>query len=248
MRCFCVEKSSPNSNYISSFILFFLLMKKLVYILFLGIFLVLFWCGRDTGVNVNVDNKDVNEKIMVVQQMLINWEITQKQAQEITQNIWNYSVEDIVKTKKSLEMPKVIWLPNRAKNLWLTEPVWMILDQNISKITSINNDNEWFDSVILSYKWDYLKSMEEAAKISKLAGISVSNEFKQAKEIEKNSPEILNQMWDDVKNSIKWIVYSNNNLIDTNVEYLISISVDDGWILTINAANYKQMKDVIKTN
>jgi len=185
---------------------------------------------------------------MIIQQKLVNWEITQEQAQEMTQNIWNYSIEDITNTKKFVEPIKIAWLPDRAKNLWLTEPLWMSLDQDISKITSVDNDTEWFDSVILVYKWDYLKSTQEAARIAQLASIPVSKEFQQAKEIEKSSPDIINQMWDDIKNSMKWIIYSNNDLTDTNVEYLISISVDQDWTLTINASNYKQMKDAMKNS
>jgi hypothetical protein len=185
---------------------------------------------------------------MIIQQKLINWEITQEQAQEMTQNIWNYSMDDISNVKFFLKSVKIVWLPDRAKNLWLTEPLWMSLDQDISKITSVNNDIEWFDSVILVYKWDYLKSIEQAAKIAQLASIPVSKEFQQAKEIEKDSPDIVNQMWDDIKNSMKWIVYSNNDLTDINVEYLISISVDQDWTLTINVSNYKQMKQAMKNN
>lgn len=223
-------------------------MRKLIYIVFFGLFLILFGCVRN--VTTSVDDKDINtnEKIMVIQQKLINWEITQEQAQEMTQNIWNYSIEDISNTKKFVEAIKIAWLPDRAKNLWLVEPLWMSLDQDISKITSIDNDTEWFDSVILVYKWDYLKSVEEAARIAQLASIPVSKEFQQAKEIEKESPDIMNQMWDDIKNSMKWIIYTNNDLTDINVEYLISISVDQDWTLTINASNYKQMKEAMKNS
>lgn len=228
--------------------MFFLFMKKLTYIVFVFVFLVLFGCGRDIKTSIDDKSIDINEKIMVIQQKLINWEITQEQAQEMTQNIWNYSMDDISNAKFFLKSVKIVWLPDRAKNLWLTEPLWMSLDQDISKITSVNNDIEWFDSVILVYKWDYLKSIEQAAKIAQLASIPVSKEFQQAKEIEKNSPDIVNQMWDDIKNSMKWIVYSNNDLTDTNVEYLISISVDQDWTLTINVSNYKQMKQAMKNN
>ena len=185
---------------------------------------------------------------MAIQQKLTNWEITQEQAQEMTQNVGHYSMEEIAWIQKDLELPKIKWLPDRAKDLWLTEPAWMTLDQDISKITSIDNDNEWFDSVILSYKWEYSKSMDEAARIAKLASLPISKEFQQAKEIEKISSGILNQMWDDVKNSMKWVVYSNNNLTETNLEYLISIAVDEDGTLTINASNYKQMKDAVKTD
>lgn len=223
-------------------------MKKLIYILFFGLFLVIFGCGRDVTTSVDDKDTNINEKIMIIQQKLVNWEITQEQAQEMTQNIWNYSIEDIAETKKFVEPIKIAWLPDRAKNLWLTEPLWMTLDQDISKITSIDNDVEWFDSAILVYKWDYLKSMQEAARIAQLASIPVSKEFQQAKEIEKNSPDIINQMWDDIKNSMKWVIYSNNDLTDTNVEYLISISVDQDWTLIINASNYKQMKEAMKNS
>ncbi|MFZ2150663.1 MAG: hypothetical protein WAZ12_04865 [Candidatus Absconditicoccaceae bacterium] len=223
-------------------------MRKLIYIVFFGLFLILFGCVRN--VTTSVDDKDINtnEKIMVIQQKLINGEITQEQAQEMTQNIGNYSIEDISNTKKFVEAIKIAGLPDRAKNLGLVEPLGMSLDQDISKITSIDNDTEGFDSVILVYKGDYLKSVEEAARIAQLASIPVSKEFQQAKEIEKESPDIMNQMGDDIKNSMKGIIYTNNDLTDINVEYLISISVDQDGTLTINASNYKQMKEAMKNS
>lgn len=245
MFCFGVEKNFLNSNYIGIFISFSFFMKKIIYVLFVGLFFTILWCGRE--LTVETQEKDINEKIMTIQKMLVNWEITQEQAQEMTQNIGNYSLDDIAWTQKSINVPKITWLPDRAKHLWLTEAEWMVLDQEISKITSVDNKDEWFDSLIFVYQWDYDRAITQAARIANVASIPVSKEFQQAKEIEKNSPDVINQMWDDIKNSMKWVVYSNHDLTDTNIEYLISISVDEDWTLTINASNYHQMKEVMTT-
>lgn len=185
---------------------------------------------------------------MLIQQKLTNWEITQEQAQEMTQNIWNYSMENIMRIEKQIELIDELIMPDWAKNLWLIEANWLNLDKSSSKITSLDNEDEWFDSMIFIYKWDYDIAMNEAARIANLASIPLSKEFQQAKEIEKSSPDIVNKMWEDIKNSMKWIVYSNNNLTDTNMEYLISISVDEDWTLTINASNYKQMQQAVKNS
>jgi len=44
------------------------------------------------------------------------------------------------------------------------------------------------------YRGDYQKSLDEAAKIAQMAKLPISKDFEKAKEIQLNSPDILNQM------------------------------------------------------
>jgi hypothetical protein len=46
----------------------------------------------------------------------------------------------------------------------------------------------------------------------------------------------------DTSNLTKWVVYSNHNLTDTKIDYLITVSVEADGILTVEATNYTQMK------
>lgn len=225
-------------------------MKKIILLSLVVFSFVLIWCGSQ---KLPVDqNQDINEKIMLIQQKLVNWNISKDQAQEMIQNVSNYTIKQIenaefMEIENVLEDEiNVLWLPERAKKLWLREAEWLVLDQSASRISSKDNPDEWFDSVILVYKWDYQKALDEASNIALEANIPLNKDFQKAKEIEEKSPDIINQMSDEFKDSMKWIVYSNYDLIQTNIEYLISISVDWEWTLVIDASNYKQMQELIK--
>jgi hypothetical protein len=41
----------------------------------------------------------------------------------------------------------------------------------------------------------------------------------------------------------KGIVYTNYALTAMNIDYLVVVSVDGNWVLTIEATNYQQMKN-----
>jgi hypothetical protein len=43
-------------------------------------------------------------------------------------------------------------------------------------------------------------------------------------------------------NMLKWIIYTNFGLLATDIDYLITISVDENGKLTIEVTNYEQMK------
>lgn len=224
-------------------------MKKIVLsFVFLFFSLVLIWCWREFDA---IENNLINDKIIMIQHKLINWEISKQQAQEMIQNVNNYTIDQISQTE-FLEISDtvekndfILWLPDRAKELWLREPVWLVLDQESSRISSYDNPDEWFDSVILVYKWEYESSINEAKNIALEANIPLNKEFEKAKEIE-NQSNIIDQMPQDFKDSMKGVVYSNYDLIDTNLEYIISVSVDVEWTLVIDASNYKQMQQLIK--
>lgn len=116
-------------------------------------------------------------------------------------------------------------LPDRALKLWLSIPTNMTIDQTNSKQTSLAISG--YDSITLVYKWNYEIAMQEAAKIAKNANLPVSAEYVSLQE--------------KLGSVIKWIVYTNHWLLDTNIEYLVSITVDEDGSLTIEVVNYKQM-------
>lgn len=116
-------------------------------------------------------------------------------------------------------------LPDRAQKLWILIPTNMLLDQGKSKQTTVSAS--WYNSIVLVYKWAYEVAMQEAAKIAQNASLPVSSDFASLQE--------------RLGSVIKWIVYTNHWLLDTNIEYLISITVDEDWSLTIEVTNYKQM-------
>lgn len=127
-------------------------------------------------------------------------------------------------TEKLAQLSKKV-LPARAQNLWLSVPANMTLDVTKTKQTTLTQN--WYDSTVLVYKWTYELAMQEAAKIAKNANLPISAEFA--------------ALQTKLGSVIKWIVYTNHGLLDTNIEYLISITVDEDWSMTIEITNYKQM-------
>lgn len=143
----------------------------------------------------------------------------------------DHSIQDKMRQQKEKEeaeklaqLSKKI-LPERAQNLWISVPASMILDSAKTKQTTLTQN--WYDSIVLVYKWTYELAMQEAAKIAKNANLPISAEFA--------------ALQTKLGSVIKWIVYTNHGLLDTNIEYLISITVDEDWSMTIEITNYKQM-------
>lgn len=150
------------------------------------------------------------------------------------------STGDVEIPQETGTIQETIWLPDWAKSLGLTEP--MGLNVNMAEYKQTTMQNEGYDSVILVYDGDYETSLLQAQQIATLANIPVSPEFKAAQ-------GSLNTMTDEEKiqmnisgDMLKWIVYANYSLLDTKIDYLITISVDETGRLTIEAINYKQMK------
>lgn len=144
--------------------------------------------------------------------------------------------DEMKDTKKEAEF----WLPKRAKDRGLSEPEWLTLDTEESNVSSV--DVEWFDSVILIYNGDYDKSIQEAKKIAEKANIPVSPEFQAARDAlltMSDDQKILLDLWSE--DILKWIIYTNHSLLETNFDKLITISVDEEGELIIEAVNYEQM-------
>lgn len=176
----------------------------------------------------------------------------QKKYEELTQN----NGEEISEAAKALQESidkkfttiaetdknkTTIWLPDWAKALGLSEPIWLTLQTQQSKQTSV--DTEWYDSINLVYEGSYETALAQAKIIADKAKISISPEFKMAQEAEKtNSEEDIKKVTWWSENIAKGIVYSNAGLLENNMEYLITIAVAENGILTIEAKNFSQIK------
>lgn len=123
-------------------------------------------------------------------------------------------------------------LPEWAKQLGLTEPEGLLVDPDYSQLTSVNNPDEGFNSVLLVYTGDYSTSMREAQRIAKRANIPLSKDYLQAVELAKTYSS----------EPIKGIAYMNFDPFVSDATFNISITVDETGMLTISAVDVNQMK------
>jgi hypothetical protein len=120
--------------------------------------------------------------------------------------------------------------------MWMILPVWMNIDMTLSQRNTL--DDSWANSTVLVYTWSYDIAMQQAQLIAQNAGLLVSKNFQQA--------QTLAKIWNidyisglDVGSLTKWIVYVNHELLETNIDNLLSVSVDQEWTLTLEATKYK---------
>lgn len=123
-------------------------------------------------------------------------------------------------------------LPSWARQLNLTEPEGMKLDADYSQLTSAENPEEGFNSVMLVYTGDYLLAMKEAARIAKIAGIPPGKDYLQAVELSKTYDT----------DPIKGVAYMNFDPFVKDNDFNISITVDETGMLTISAVDVRQMQ------
>jgi hypothetical protein len=120
----------------------------------------------------------------------------------------------------------------------------MTLDQNSSYQTT--EEVEGFNSMRFVYTWDYNLAMKQAEIIAKKAWIKVSEEFQLAQDALKKmwantSSQLKELAWD-----LKWIVYTNYSLTkDPESDQIISISVEEDWILEIVVTDRKNMQNIV---
>ncbi len=123
-------------------------------------------------------------------------------------------------------------LPQWAVQLGLTEPQGMTLDQAFSQITSVENNDEGFNSVTLVYTGNYEHAINEATRIARLAGIPLGKDFVQARELAKTYSS----------SPVKGIAFMNFDPYLKDAPVNISITVDEVGVLTISAVDVEQMK------
>jgi hypothetical protein len=123
-------------------------------------------------------------------------------------------------------------LPPWAQQLRLTEPAGMKLDPDYSQMTTVENPDEGFNSVLLVYLGDYNLAMKEAARIAKTANIPLGKDYLQAVELSKTYNT----------DPIKGVAYMNFDPFIEDKDFNISITVDEAGMLTISAVDVVQMK------
>ncbi|SRR5574344_389559 len=118
----------------------------------------------------------------------------------------------------------------------MTEPKGMELNKILSKATHTNDDG--YSSTILVYKGDYAAAMQQAESMAKKANLSVSKEFEKAQSlVQLGNVKYISGLDTDMLS--KGIIYTNHELLDMNIENLLSISVDQDGTLIIEATKYK---------
>ncbi len=223
--------------------------KNILIISFLSLLIVFAWCSRQDNTQVNnlaellvrvsnlsqdynagkISTQELEKQTLILQEEYSKLTLNDldSKSQNINQDIQN-SFDNI---NQNIEKNR-FWLPIWAQELWLSLPTWLELIKSESRQTYQSIDG--YDSVILTYSWDYAMSMQQAEIIASSWNISISPEFKAFLD------SIQSSTWTD---NTKWIVYTNHSLLDTQIDYLLVISVDENGKLTIEASNYKQMKD-----
>lgn len=226
-------------------------MKKYIGIVLVGVFL-LSWCSHQDRNIVDVNSVDdlstLETMIVDLSENIIQWEIDFKQAQlfinqlqerylELTDTTQQGIESQLVSIQKTLQQYAGVSysLPLRAKKLWMKEPKDMELNTILSKHYS---NEEGYDSTILVYKGEYDAALKQAEIIATNAGLHISKTFQQGQAIAKEA-EVKYISGLDVENIVQWIIYVNHDLLDTDIDTLLSVSVDKEWTLVLEATKYE---------
>lgn len=214
--------------------------------------LLLSWCSHQDRNTVDVNSIDdlstLETMIIDLSENIIQWEIDFKQAQlfinqlqerylELTDTTQQGIESQLVSIQKTLQQYAGVSysLPLRAKKLGMKEPKDMELNTILSKHYS---NEEGYDSTILVYKGEYDAALKQAEIIATNAGLHISKTFQQGQVIAKET-EVNYISGLDVENLTQWIVYVNYDLLDTDIDTLLSVSVDKEWTLVLEATKYE---------
>lgn len=185
---------------------------------------------KDIDETMNLVDK-LNKKMEELEKKVVSGEITREDANKIAEKLNETYSREIA---RRANINPASELPDWAKDLGLTEPKGLVLDQDFSKETSVNDPSEAYNSIKLVYTGNYDIAIEQARIIANKANIPLSKQYKKAFEFkEKYGKEI---------EGISGIAFMNYEFGDTNIKYKISISVNQNGDLTINAVNMDQMK------
>lgn len=227
--------------------------KYLLVVLFASIILILVWCAKSApkaiDVNAITDLITLQNTVTQISQQMNSGTINMELAQKLLNQLQQKYVDLTDTTQKDIEtqfgeIQKVFdaqslasyTLPLWALKLGMIEPKWMELDTTASKQTII--DGSWYSSTLLVYTWDYTVAMQQAKNIAEQAHLYVSKAFSQGQTLA-NVGDVDYISGLDISGLTKWIVYVNHELLDTNIDYLLAVSVDQEGTLTIEATRYK---------
>lgn len=221
-------------------------MKKLLFLFFLAVPVLLTGCGAKPQIQPVQNLTELQTEITRISDELLSGSIDSATAQILlTQLQAKYSelteeqllsrmdgLQKMIDQKKDAAV-KLGQLPSWATNLWLTLPQRMRFNPVLSK------HNEGYTSFSYVYKWPYAYSMKEAQRIASWANLFLSPEVAQAQKVLTEWTAVTGI---DTQALTQGVVYTNHSLMDTNIDYLITVSVDVDGALAIEAVDYKQME------
>jgi len=228
-------------------------MKKCLLVILILSF-VLLWCKRNDLNEIDIakitDLPALQEVITQVSEEMNEWILAMEQAQTLVEQLQQKYLDLIVDTADNdientfdgiqktfdKQLIPIYWLPLWAKKLWMVQPTWMQLDTLSSKYITTNDSG--YSSTTLVYNWDYTLALQQAEIIAKKANLSVSKNYQQAQALAKiGDVDYISGL--DLGNVSEWIVYGNHELLDTNIDNLLSVSVDQKGTLTLEATEYR---------
>lgn len=187
---------------------------------------------EDIDKTMNLIDK-LNKKMKELEEKVVSGEITREKANKIAEELNKTYYREIAKRSNINPASK---LPDWALELGLSEPEGLLLDKDFSKETSVNNSSEGYNSIKLVYSGDYNTAIEQATIIAQKANIPLSKQYKKAFEFKERYGKELE--------GVSGIAFMNYEFGDTDIEYKISINVDQDSKLIINAINMQQMKNI----
>ncbi len=224
-------------------------MKKYFFLLFAFSFFVV-WCAKTMNLSevAKITDLSVLQNVIArVSQEIEQWTISSDEAQAMVNQLQQKYLELTDGTQEDIEnsfahiqtlfdtQSNSYGLPFWAKKLWMTEPKGMFFDKQHSQKTYVNADG--YTSTMLVYTWNYTFAMQQAETIAKSANLYVSKDFERAQSLV-NSGDVKYISWLDISSLSAWIIYVNHELLDTNIDYLLSVSVDQSWTLIIETTKY----------
>jgi len=212
--------------------------------------LVFFGCAKRNLATFDVstinDLTTLQEIVSEVAQQMNSETISLEQAQTLLDQLQQKYVDLTNAPKDSLEdqfasLQKIFdkksivsyTLPLWAKRLGMIYPNHMTLATALCK-SSITDEQT---SRTLVYTGEYDVALQQAKLIAQKAKLHVSKDFAQAQALANiGNVEYISGL--DIGGLSKGIVYLNHELLETNVENILSVSVDQYGTLTIEATKY----------
>jgi hypothetical protein len=174
----------------------------------------------------------LNENLEMINKKVASGELDRKEANKITNDLINSYKREIAKRSN---LNPTTSLPEWAIELGLTEPKGMTIDADFSSLTSVDDEDNGYNSVKLIYQGEYRQALNQASIIAAQAKIPMSKEYKDAMEKAKKYPS--------ARAGIRGVSYMNYEFGEEKTPtYKISITVNKKGELTINAVNEIQRK------
>ncbi len=218
-------------------------MKKLLIIAMATLpILLLIGCGSDKDALITIE--DGQTQMMEISEQLMNWEISQEDAnekmEEITANMETQEdmMKDLYKNVSDFD-----GLPKWAKNLGIYELKWFDFLDSKSSVTDYDKKSGMGESIALIYAYDdEAEAIQSAEKLAKAIGITESNHSPRI--LQKNLDETMKSMMEYMSQEEK-MDYEKNKMSgyiadDIKWDYSIMVSILQGEI-SILATNISQI-------